>query len=67
VEATPTFAIQKTGPDMMTLHRLKDLEGFDATLVANGQDVIIRKTAGRGAISVEPRQDEKDRDRGWSR
>jgi hypothetical protein len=67
VETTPTFAIQKTGPDTMTLHRLKDLEGFDETLVSEGRDVVIQKTAGKGVISVERQRNEKERDSGWSR
>jgi hypothetical protein len=66
VEMTPTFVIQKTGPDTMTLHRLKDLEGFDEKLLGN-QDVVIRKTAGMGTVCIDPRQVEKEQHRGWGR
>jgi hypothetical protein len=66
VEVTPTYAIQKTGADMATLHRLKDLEGFDEKLL-NNQDVVIRKTEGTGIVCIEPRQVEKEKDRGWGR
>jgi hypothetical protein len=67
VKTTPTFAIQKTSPDMVTLHRLKDLEGFDETLVSKDREVIIRKVTGRATISIEQQRDEKDRNSGWSR
>jgi hypothetical protein len=66
VETTPTFAIQKTGSDTITLHRLKDLKGFDEKLLGN-QDVVIRKTTGMGVVCIDPRQIEKEKDRGWGR
>jgi hypothetical protein len=67
VEATPTYAIQKTGLEMMTLHRLKDLEGFDEELIGNQEDVVIRKTAGVGTVCVEPQHIEKEKDKGRGR
>jgi hypothetical protein len=66
VETTPMFALQKTNKDTITLHRLKDLEGFDEKLVGN-QDVVVRKTAGMGTVAIEPRQVEKEKGRGWAR
>jgi hypothetical protein len=66
VETTPTFALQKTNQDTITLHRLKDLEDFDEKLLGN-QDVVVRKTAGMGTVSIEPRQVEKEKERGWGR
>jgi hypothetical protein len=66
VETTPTFAIQKTARGMMTLHRLQDLEGFDEMFKDN-PNVVIRKTAGKGTVCVEPQREERDRDTGWSR
>jgi antirestriction protein ArdC len=52
VELTPTFAIQKVGEDAI-LHRLKDLEKADASLIREGQDVSITK-GGKGEVLVEP-------------
>ncbi|MDR0411546.1 MAG: relaxase/mobilization nuclease domain-containing protein [Treponema sp.] len=65
VETTPVYAIQKTGAETVTLHRLKDLKGFNEELLGN-QDVVIRKTAGMGTVRIEP-QIEKEKDRGWGR
>jgi hypothetical protein len=48
VELTPTFAIQKLGEDAV-LHRLKDLEKADNSLIQVGQDVSIVKGA-RGTV-----------------
>jgi hypothetical protein len=66
VETTPTFAIQKTSLDTITLHRRKDLKDFDEKLLGN-QYVVIRKTAGMGTVCIEPQQIEKEKDRGWGR
>ena len=67
VAVTPTYAIQKTSPNMMTLHRVKDLVNFDDVLVSENREVVIHKTAGMGTISVEPQRVERVRDTGWSR
>jgi antirestriction protein ArdC len=52
VELTPAFAIQKVGEDTI-LHRLKDLEKANHSLIQIGQDVAITK-GGKGEILVEP-------------
>jgi hypothetical protein len=57
VELTPTYAIQKVGEDAI-LHRLKDLEKADVSLVQPGQDVSITKM-GKGEVTVEPRNKEQ--------
>jgi hypothetical protein len=67
VGTTPTFALQKTGPDMITLHRLKDLEGFDEKRVSEGREAVIRKAAGKGIVHVEPQREEQGKNKGWSR
>ncbi|MDR1622881.1 MAG: relaxase/mobilization nuclease domain-containing protein [Synergistaceae bacterium] len=66
MEATPTYVIQKTGEDTMTLHRRTDLKSFDEKLLGN-QDVVIRKAVGMGIVCIEPRPIEKGKDKGWGR
>jgi antirestriction protein ArdC len=65
VELTPTYAIQKVGEDAI-LHRLKDLEKADSSLIQLGQDVSITK-AGKGEILVEPRNKEQAQEQEQSR
>jgi hypothetical protein len=61
VELTPTYAIQKVGEDAI-LHRLKDLEKADASLIQPGQEVSITK-GGKGEVLVEPRNKEQEQGR----
>jgi antirestriction protein ArdC len=61
VEVTPTYAIQKVGEDAI-LHRLKDLEKADTSLIQPGQEVSIIK-GGKGEVLVEPRNKEQEQGR----
>ena len=62
VEQTATYAIQKTGPDTATLHRLKDLGVGKEAAIPEGE-VVITKEAGRTAISAAEKEQEQKKTR----
>jgi antirestriction protein ArdC len=58
MELTPSFVIQKVGEDAI-LHRLKDLENTDKSLLQEGTDISISKGV-KGEITVEPWSKEQE-------
>lgn len=62
VEQTATYAIQKTGPDTATLHRLKDLGVGKEAAIPEGE-VVITKEAGRTTISAAEKEQEQKKTR----
>jgi antirestriction protein ArdC len=61
VETTPTFALQEVRKGTIILHRLKDLGQENHAEIQKGQDLAIRKEAGKATISLNPvRQEQRE-------